>query len=284
LNELCPVRQELAAFFSSPPAAQEAAFLAFLGRVLDAERLEFLFPVSEAEIAVVSRHRAMFEQAGVKLVMNNETVIETFLDKLETARFMRRLGVRAPATALLSEYDGSLGFPLIVKPRRGCGSRRLWTAEDAADLEYLRRKDDGSLIVQEMVGDEREEYTTGVFSDGLKVSSISFRRKLGYGGLSREATLVADPGLEALSSAIARAVGLVGSINVQTRRSGGLFVPFEVNPRVSSTVLFRKRFGFDDASWWIDVLSGKGYSYEPKYSRGTAVRCVSECYFDMEES
>jgi hypothetical protein len=46
---------------------------------------------------------------------------------------------------------------------------------------------------------------------------------------------------------------------------------------------FRKRCGFDDVVWWVEVLCGKGYYYKKIYRSGKAVRCLSECYFDMEK-
>ncbi|MCR4321639.1 MAG: ATP-grasp domain-containing protein [Candidatus Brocadiaceae bacterium] len=117
------------------------------------------------------------------------------------------------------------------------------------------------------------------------MSSITFRRKLGLGGLSVEAVLVDEPFIGHLASKIAAATGLIGSINIQTRRmaDGNIFIPFEINPRLSSTHLFRKRFGFNDLLWWLNVLNGKGYYYEKQYKSGRAVRYVSECYFDMEK-
>jgi len=86
------------------------------------------------------------------------------------------------------------------------------------------------------------------------------------------------------SAKIAQATRLIGSINIQSRRleNDNIFVPFETNPRLSSTLLFRKKFGFDDIVWWLDVLRGKGYFYKKKFKSGRAIRCLSECYFDME--
>ena len=59
---------------------------------------------------------------------------------------------------------------------------------------------------------------------------------------------------------------------------------FEINPRLSSTLSVRKHFGFDDAVWWLNVLLGKGYSYERKFRAGKMVRFVSDYYFDMEDA
>ena len=278
-----PVLKDLDAFYQSPPAREVEAYTDFIAELIGREDVHFLLPISEPEIDVFNTRRDFFESLGVKLLINNELIIGNFLDKIKTVQYLATLGIRVPKTLLLAEYDDSWGFPLIVKARSGYGSKSLWKAVEPADIAYLRKKDNGTLIVQEYMGDEEEEYTTGVFSDGESVSSITFRRKLGYGGLSKEAVLVENPLMEDLSRRIAKGTKLIGSINVQTRKVDNSFVPFEINPRLSSTLLFRKKFGFDDANWWVDVLSGKGYAYEKKYISGRAIRCVSECFFDMQK-
>jgi len=157
--------------------------------------------------------------------------------------------------------------------------------EDEEELAYVKKKDDGFLIAQEHLGRDEEEYTTGVFSDGCNVSSITFKRRLGFGGLSAEAVYSECPFLEKLSERIAVATGLCGSINIQSRRlDESLFVPFEINPRLSSTLPFRKYFGFDDAVWWLNVVFEGSYNYVKKFKAGKVVRFMSDYYFDMEET
>jgi carbamoyl-phosphate synthase large subunit len=278
-----PVHTLLDGFYEVPAASEADRYLRRIQDIVSREGISFFLPVPEPEIRLIDEKRDEVEGFGPKLLMNNRTIVRNFLDKLKTALFLSAVGVRAPRTELLREYKGGYGFPVIVKPRTGYGSKRLWRADDEADLDYLRRKDDGLLIVQEYLGTDTEEYTTGVFADSKTVSSITFRRKLGFGGLSAEAALVDAPAMHELSEKIATAVHLEGCINIQSRLVGNTFVPFEINPRLSSTVFIRKQFGFDDAVWWLDLLRGKTHQYEQRYRSGKVIRCVSECYFDMVE-
>jgi carbamoyl-phosphate synthase large subunit len=273
----------LDSFYEAPPAGETEAYIAFLKGIMTRHRIDAFLPVSEPELAVLNDRREEIEETGVKLLLNNKTILDHFLDKYEAAQYLSAMGLAVPGTATLKDYDGCYGFPLIIKPRRGYGNKKAWIVEDEHDLAYARRKDNGLFLVQEYIGSDREEYTTGAFSDGRSVSSITFRRRLGFGSLSAEAVLVDTPYMEQVSEKIARATALVGSINIQTRRVNDMFVIFEVNPRLSSTLLFRKKFGFDDAVWWLNVLRGKPYSFKKQYRSGRAVRFVSECYFDMEK-
>jgi len=278
-----PVSHLVDKFYKAPAATDTTDYLAFLKKIIIREKVDFFLPVSESEIEVLNTRRKKLEALGVQLLLNNQNIIDTSLDKLKTVQYLEGLNIKIPRTMLLSDYDDSYGYPVIVKSKKSHGSKNLRKIIDLYDLEYVRKKNDGSLLIQEYIGSDEEEYTTGVFSDGNNVSSITFRRKLGFGSMSIEAILVDEPYIDNIAQHIARDMELIGSINIQFRRVGNDFVPFEINPRLSSTMLFRKKFGFDDTVWWLNVLLGKGYSYKKKFKSGRAVRSLSECYFDMEE-
>lgn len=270
-------------YYVAPAATDTTNYMDFLKEIIIREKVDFFLPVSESEIEALNTRRRELEDLGVQLLLNNQNIIDTFLDKLKTIKYLDSLDIKIPRTMLLCDYDDTYGYPVIVKSKKSHGSKKLRKILDLNDLEYVRKKNDGSLLIQEYIGSDEEEYTTGVFSDGNNVSSITFRRKLGFGSMSIEAILSDEPYIDNMVRHIANNIGLVGGINIQSRRVGDYFIVFEINPRLSSTLLFRKRFGFDDAVWWLNVLLGKGYSYERKFKAGRAVRCLSECYFDMEE-
>lgn len=278
-----PVSHLLDNFYKAPAAKDTTSYMAFLKEIIVKEKINYFVPVSESEIEVLNTRRMELATLGVKLLLNNRNIIDTFLDKLKTVQYLDGLNIKVPRTMLLSNYDNSFEYPLIIKSRTGYGSKNLRRISNLQELEYAHMENDGSLLIQECIGSENEEYTTGVFSDGRNVSSITFRRKLGFGSLSIEAVLSEEPNIDKIARMIADDLNLIGSINIQSRRVGDDFMPFEINPRLSSTLLFRKKFGFDDAIWWINVLNGKGYVYKKKFKSGRAVRCLSECYFDMVE-
>ena len=271
-----PVSHLVDKFYEAPAATDTANYMAFLRKVIIREKVDFFLPVSETEIEVLNIQRKELESLGVRLLLNNRNIIDTFLDKLKTVQYLEGLNIRVPRTMLLSDYDGSYGYPVIVKSKKSHGSKKLRKIIDMHDLEYVRKKSDGSLLIQEYIGSDEEEYTTGVFSDGNNVSSITFRRKLGFGSMSIEAILVDEPYLHKIAQHIARDMGLIGSINIQSRRVENDFIPFEINPRLSSTLLFRKRFGFDDVVWWLNVLGGKGYSYKRIFKSGSVYLSISK--------
>ncbi len=279
MNE-CPIVGHQ--FFRVPSASDSAAYIKAINSIVAENRIGCFIPVSEPEVQAVSMNRSALP--SVMLGVNNAKTVEVFSDKYKTAEFLKALDIPVPKTFGLNEYKDQLSFPFIVKARSGCGSKSLWIARDIDDVDYLKNKDDGNLIAQELIGDASEEYTTGIFSDGVRVDSITFRRRLGFGGVTIDAELIDCQVLKKMAEIIARATHLIGSINLQTRKRGDRYFPFEINPRLSSTLLIRKKFGFDDAVWWVKTLAGEGYSYKQKYSKGRVIRSLKESYFDMEPS
>lgn len=161
INPYTPALPLLQKFYKAPPASEETEYISFIKDIINRENVDYFVPISEPEIKILNVKREEFSVQDVKLLINNRTILDSFLDKLKTAQYLSSIAAKAPKTALLKEYDGTFGFPLIVKPRTGCGSKRIWKVEDSKDLDYVRLKDDGQLIVQEYVGSDSEEYTTG---------------------------------------------------------------------------------------------------------------------------
>lgn len=270
-------------FFCVPPAAQKEKYLKAVEDLIRGEKVDIFIPVPEAEIALLNRQREWVSGVGAKVLLNNQEVIRIFSDKLETAKFLQAHDWKAPRSVLLRDMiRRDWRLPVIVKSRSGCGSKSVYKVINELELEYLCRRDRGDLIVQEYLEEAEGEFTTGVFSDGNSTVSITFRRRLGFGGLSREAVLVKDVKMEKLARDIARQVGLLGSINIQSRKSSGEHVPFEINPRLSSTVFLRQAFGFEDLRWWIASLQGVSFVYKPRFRQGVAVRVLGEHFIDME--
>ena len=53
---------------------------------------------------------------------------------------------------------------------------------------------------------------------------------------------------------LAKKINLNGSINVQLKINNSRYAIFEINPRLSSTVMMRHKLGFKDCLWWIEYI------------------------------
>ncbi len=269
-------------FLQAPPVKDEKQYLDFIADTVRRERIDVVFPLFEAEMFFLSQRLEQLEGCGARFIINEARVLDIFSDKYRTAEYFKSNGFLSPATYLPGGYNGELGFPLILKRRRGSGSRRLFKITDQEELDfYLGRNND--MVIQEYIPGDEAEYTSGIFSDGKQVFTITFKRSLAPGGFSQRAELVSDQAIESFPRKVGEVLRFKGSVNVQFRVTPEGCVPFEINPRFSSTVYIRHRFGFKDVCWSLDMLAGKSVAYRPLYKQGIGIRNFGEVFFDMEK-
>ena len=72
------------------------------------------------------------------LVSDPETS-ERCLDKYAAHAFFEEQGIGSPLTWLPTELPDELPYPVLVKARRGFGSRHIYRAENRAELDFFLR-------------------------------------------------------------------------------------------------------------------------------------------------
>lgn len=271
-------------FMIAPRASDQGAYDKFIKRAIQEKDITHILPMTEDEIELVSHGADRYEMLGVKILVNNKAMVETFLDKHRTAMFLKENSFGCPETCLIGDYKGQIDFPLIMKPRRGHGGRGLIVIHDSEEFEFYKKRMQNDVVVQELVGNKDKEYTVGVFSDGKNVHSIIFKRSLSgeWGGYSKFVELVQNKEISQIAERLAKKCSLEGSMNIQLRQVDGGYSIFEINPRISSTAYFRHFFGFTDVIWWLEHKDGGKVEYTPKYRYGVGVKTYGETFFDLQ--
>lgn len=100
----------------------------------------------DIDLLVLARHKKEFEEVGTKVIVSEPQIIEVCNDKWKTYNFLRDNGFNAPLSFLKMDEIidkiavGELSYPIVVKPRYGCGSISVSIAHDEEDLRYLTKK------------------------------------------------------------------------------------------------------------------------------------------------
>lgn len=267
---------EVDKFYISPPYRDEKNWMEFILKVLRENEADYFWPVTEPEIKIVSKYIDQF--SFCKVIINQDNILKIALDKGNTAKTLAEAGVKTPETYYSVETCDDT-FPKIVKEKFGCGSHGVRKVDNKEEL-ISAFNDMKDPIIQRCVGDSSEEFTMTIFSDGKIINNIAFQRTLGFGGMSRFVKLVHDPKLDEIAGKIAKVLNLQGSINVQMRKENEEYYVFEINPRISSTMGFRLKLGFNDAAWWLDMIEGKDIDqYIAPQKQVYGVRNVEEKLF-----
>ena len=237
------------------PMADDPTYLEVVERLCRDEVIEAIVPGVDEELELLARHRDALSPTIV--LLPQASFVETMLDKLAFTQALARAGVRVPRTLLLGS-SGNWGlFPAIAKPRHGRGSRGVNVVNDAQALTGLR---DGladaadAYIVQELI--RGEEYTVQVMVNRHGALRAVFPvRVLAKRGVTISAVSDDHAGVRSVCERIHEATAAQGCYNVQgIVDEHGVFVPFEINPRVSTTVCLAVAAGLDPLELCFDSV------------------------------
>lgn len=235
--------------FELLPACNTPDYYVQFDQLLSKYDINLIIPTSEPEIKEFFYRGYKELYKGIPVLIASEQALETGFDKLETVAFLKKNKLDFPATSIVSEVI-NCKLPAILKSRGGSGSKKIFKIETEADFDYYKQKYP-DFIMQEYLEPDDEEYTCGLFRSRLgQIQTIVFKRRL-IGDSTGYGETVKDNLIEKLLVEIAEKINLRGSINVQLRNTARGPVVFEINPRFSSTVLFRHMLGYEDLVWSI---------------------------------
>lgn len=252
------------------PRVDDPSYIEELLNIAKQYEVDAILPASEPELRFFANENLFDFIDTIPLVTANSKAVQVGFDKLITSKFLAEHNLPFPWTSAVTEsYPKEL--PCIIKSRTGAGGQGVMVVDDSKLLSSYR-KIFPNYIWQELVGSKDEEYTCGVYrSLEGEVRSILIRRRLSA-GVTVYGEVVADSQIEKLCIDIAVALELTGSINVQLRLTRRGPVVFEINPRFSSTIVFRHKLGFEDLIWAIsEKLNGELPPYKTIPKAGSKI-------------
>ncbi len=265
------------------PPGTDATFAARLLEHCKTYAIDVLVPTVDAELLPIAERRNAFEAAGVQVLLASQSALELCLDKWML--FQACNGVLpVPRTALFDEHFDPYGWdmPLIVKPRRGSGSRGVVLVESHRDLDALTRSK--ALLVQEYL--PGPEYSVDIMATGGgEVIAVVPRERLKVdSGVAVTARTVRHAVLEPLAKVIAVAFGLVYTANLQFRCDAeGKPILLEINPRFPGTMPLTVASGVNMPLLCLKELGGHPIrASECRFREMAMVRCWEEIMIPSE--
>ena len=228
------------------------------------------------------------EACGVRILGTSPDAIDSAEDRRRFEKIARELGVAQPPNGTATSADGAveiaarIGYPVLVRPSYVLGGRAMEIVYDEVTLrDYFTRavrvSEDRPVLVDSFLEDAFEA-DVDALSDGTIVVIGGVMQHIEDAGIhSGDSACVLPPYLiskadadvmRAHTVAFARALGVVGLINVQYAVKHGVVYVLEVNPRASRTVPFvSKAIGVPLASYAARVMLGEtldqlGYTEE----------------------
>jgi carbamoyl-phosphate synthase large subunit len=212
------------------PRIADPAYVPALRELVREHDVRLLVPLNDLDHPVLSRARD--ELAPALLLLPDADVCDRMSDKLEAHRFFVERGIASPRSWEPDDVPADARYPLLVKARQGFGSRHIYVAADAEQLDFFLRYTTVASFVQERcLG---EEFSIDVFCDmhGSCLNAIPRTMLLSKGGESIKGASIQDAELIEHGRLVAETAGIKGPANVQCfREPDGSLPVTDVNTR-----------------------------------------------------
>ncbi|HET6761230.1 MAG TPA: carbamoyl-phosphate synthase large subunit [Gemmatimonadaceae bacterium] len=217
-------------------------------------------------------------KAGVRILGTQPDAIDIAEDRRRFDAIARRLGIKQPENGTATNIDEAvaaakrIGYPVLVRPSYVLGGRAMEIVYDEKSLhQYFERaarvSEDKPVLIDSFLEDAFEADVDAI-SDGERVVIGGVMQHIEDAGIhSGDSACVLPPyliGEEHIEEmrqhtvALARALNVVGLINVQYAIKDGQVYVLEVNPRGSRTVPFvSKAIGVQLAAIAARVMLGE---------------------------
>jgi carbamoyl-phosphate synthase large subunit len=212
------------------PRVDDPSYADALRALVEVHDVRLVVPLTDLDHLQLAAARSLLDRAVV-LVSGPETS-ERCLDKYAAHAFFEEQGIGSPPTWLPTELPDDVAYPVLVKARRGFGSRHIYRAHDRAELDFFLRYTSAESMVQAVCGGV--EFSIDVFCDfqGRCLEAIPRTMIESKGGESIKGATIKDEQLIAFGCAVSEALRIIGPANVQCfRESDGRLQVTDVNPR-----------------------------------------------------
>jgi carbamoyl-phosphate synthase large subunit len=198
------------------------------------------------------------ENAGVKILGTTPDAIDLAEDRDRFARLLKKLHLQQPLNGIAKspaearKIAEGIGYPVVIRPSYVLGGRAMEIVRDPVQLErYMTEavvvSGKSPVLIDSYLSDAIE-IDVDALADGTDVFIAGVMEHIEEAGIhsgdsacalpphSLKAETIAD--LERQAGELARALNVVGLMNVQFALKDGVIYVLEVNPRASRTVPF----------------------------------------------
>jgi carbamoyl-phosphate synthase large subunit len=200
-----------------------------LRELVDDHDVRLVVPLTDLDQLLLAESR---DELGAVVLLPEPDVVARVNDKYAAHILFLEHGIASPDTWLSDEVPAAhLRFPVLVKARRGFGSRHIYRAHDRGQLEFFLDYTPVESMVQACcLG---EEFSIDVFCDldGRCLNAIPRTMIESKGGESIKGMTIKDWDLIEYGRRVAETLELKGPANIQCFREGDRHLVTDVNPR-----------------------------------------------------
>jgi len=211
------------------PRIAEPGYVPALRALVDEHDISLVVPLTDLDHGVLSRSK---DELGALVLLPAPDVVDALADKWLAHLLFEERGIGSPPTWLPGDVPDDLEFPVLVKARRGFGSRGIFRCADRAELDFFLAYAKEESMVQ--VCCRGEEFSIDVFCDvdSRCLNAVPRTMIESKGGESIKGMTIADAELIEVGRHVSETLELVGPANIQCfREPDGTHRVTDINPR-----------------------------------------------------
>jgi carbamoyl-phosphate synthase large subunit len=236
--------------------ANSKNYLESIKSVCDKNEIDLIVPGVDEELM---QFDSFLNKDVTEVFLPNKDFVRIMLDKYACAKAIKSTGLNGPKTFTVGRAS-EIGFPLIVKPKTGRGSRGVRIVNSLKELnayKILYPTNEEDLIVQELaIG---TEYTVLVSANKKgqlnAIIPVKVDQKI---GITIQAKIDMNNLIIEYAKKFHSHYRTSGIYNIQCiLTQSGVVYPFEINPRISTTFCLSVAAGFDPFELYFNETSGE---------------------------
>lgn len=261
------------------PLIYDKAYIPFLLKYCEENEIDMLLSLFDVDLLVLAEHKDLFDMIGTRLIVSDFEFIKICNDKWRTYCFLKEKGFHVPKTYLslqkvmLALDNGELQYPIIVKPRFGCGSLAVSVAEDEMALLYYYRRNtravnrtylkyESARVEEKIIFQEKlhgQEYGIDIINDlnGIYQTAVIKRKIAMRAGETDIAEIVENEEIERESRRLAQVTKHIANVDCDMFMVEGVPYILEMNVRFGGGYPFSHMAGCDLPQAIVNWVKGK---------------------------
>ncbi|GMN90420.1 ATP-grasp domain-containing protein [Francisella sciaenopsi] len=261
------------------PKVDDPKFNDQIGKIIDDYNIDYYISGIDEEILKAIE---IGKDKNISVLSPCSDFVKVSLDKYELMKSLKDLGISDIPTVMADQYTGQFDYPIFLKPNVGRGSRGIKKIESLDQFEayfILEEYEKSEVLVQPYIGGD--EYTVSVTVNNLNdlmavVPKLVFTKQ----GITRHAISIQNEKIVEKCRDIVNKMKPYGTFNVQLKIYNEEIYIFEINPRISTTLVLSVESGVNEIDLMIEYFDKKYSKKLCEFSSINLVRRWENCFYE----
>lgn len=256
---------------------------------LKAYAYDLIIPMNDDAAILLSKHKSELS-SYTSIAVNDWEIFRLSMDKLETMRICMANDIPCPQTVMdidsFQVRKGTFKYPVVVKPRVGCGAVGFHVSNNETDLkDYYKVASEkfGACLIQEYIPQTDLQYKCEIFIDrnGAMKSAVVFAKARWYpvnGGSSTLNVTVDRPDIIESCHRLLDVIGWRGYADIDLIQDprDRIAKIIEINPRITGSVKICFKAGVNFARQIVEDFIGDEVTSMEHYKKGVYLRYLQK--------